>query len=538
MDSSDRLNKTLGLLAGLGVGSLALSLAAYRERMEDLPWHLKAGEWIVAHRAIPTADFFSFSRQGMEWLDAQWLFQLIVYGAYRLLGEAGPTALNMALIAAVLILLLRALPERIPPGLAGLAGVLFLLGMNPRIICRPELLSALYMAGLCFCLERARRGRPAWLIWVPLIQVLWVNSEGLWPIGWAIIGAYTADLAWDRRRGPAFSWRKPVPASWAIALAASGLAGLIQPYGLRGFLFPLTLLREVTLPSVAHKQWIFEFQPLFSPPWLPASALPFLVFMTAAVVVTLAGGKSLRPFLSLLGLGFIFLALDARRNLGIASVGLMMVLLAHLEILVRKYPALFLGPRLSRAASILTLSSALGFAVLAQAQPIRTWDRSGREPGFGLSRKSYPAEAADFLQSIGYQGKIINNTGAGGYLIWRGWPQWQVFADSRMEVGGEAALTQGAQLFTDPGVFREIANRDQVEAVVVLHQLPYLRQFSLRLLQNPEWALVHLDWAYAVFLRRAPRWQAVIAQNEIPLETVIARLQKQRTGSPAPPPGP
>jgi len=184
------------------------------------------------------------------------------------------------------------------------------------------------------------------------------------------------------------------------------------------------------------------------------------------------------------------------------------------------------------------LISALGFAVLAQTQPIRTWDHSGREPGFGLSRKSYPAEAADFLKSIGYQGKIINNTGAGGYLIWRGWPQWQVFADSRLEVGGEPALVQGAQLFTDPGVFSEIANRDQVEAVVVQHQLPYLRRFSLRLLQNPEWALVHLDWAYAVFLRRAPRWQAVIVHNEIPLETVIARLQKERTGSPATPPGP
>jgi hypothetical protein len=92
MSFKTRLDKPLGILALLGTVSLALSLAASQERMEDLPRHLKAGEWIVAHRRLPTTDFFSFTRQGLEWLDAQWLFQVIAYGAYRLLGAAGPAA--------------------------------------------------------------------------------------------------------------------------------------------------------------------------------------------------------------------------------------------------------------------------------------------------------------------------------------------------------------------------------------------------------------------------------------------------------------
>ncbi len=88
----DRANKSFDHLALAAIAVLALSPAGCQERMEDLPWHLKTGEWILAHRTIPTTDFFSFTRQGLEWLDAQWLFQVIACGAYHLLGAAGPAA--------------------------------------------------------------------------------------------------------------------------------------------------------------------------------------------------------------------------------------------------------------------------------------------------------------------------------------------------------------------------------------------------------------------------------------------------------------
>ncbi len=524
---TDRLGRTLDLVACAGLLVFALVLGAYKVSSLDFPWHLKAGEWIMAHHTVPRTDFFSFSREGQEWIDAQWFFQVICYGWYRLLGESGPTWFTMFLSGALLLILSFAFPGRLPLGLRGLCGLLFLLGLNSRLICRPELLSGLYMAIMFASLERARQGRSAYLVLLPLIQALWVNSEGIWPIGLGIIGAYAADLALKSRRDPGFSWQKPLPAAWAAAVGAAMLACFFQPYGLKGLLFPFTLLREVTLPASLHKQLVAEFQPLIYPGWEARSLFPPLILIGLALAVTVATGRKMRPFLFLLGIFFAFLAFRAKRNLGVGSVVFMQMLMVHLEILSRRQPQFF-SSAVRRWGSLLTLISSLVLAMLSAGQSLRAWDGSGRQPGFGFNHQTYPVKASAFLKSIGYQGNILNTEDLGGYLIWTGWPEWKVFADTRLELGGEATLLSNLQVFLDDTTFANLAHRYQVEAVVVRHWDRYIRLFTLRLSKDPDWALVYLDRGIAVFLRRTLRWQAVIAQREIPLAEVLAKLKKQQ----------
>jgi hypothetical protein len=43
----------------------------------------------------------------------------------------------------------------------------------------------------------------------------------------------------------------------------------------------------------------------------------------------------------------------------------------------------------------------------------------------------YPSDAADFLLKHHIQGRIFNTYAQGGYLIWRLWPDQQVFIDGR-----------------------------------------------------------------------------------------------------------
>ena len=55
----------------------------------DPYWHIAAGEWILAHGAIPTTDPFSHTFQGAPWTAHEWLSEVVFATAYRFGGWEG-----------------------------------------------------------------------------------------------------------------------------------------------------------------------------------------------------------------------------------------------------------------------------------------------------------------------------------------------------------------------------------------------------------------------------------------------------------------
>ena len=43
----------------------------------DTGWHVRTGEWILAHGQVPRTDFFSFSRPGAPWFAWEWLWDVL-----------------------------------------------------------------------------------------------------------------------------------------------------------------------------------------------------------------------------------------------------------------------------------------------------------------------------------------------------------------------------------------------------------------------------------------------------------------------------
>src|SRR5436305_9777817 len=46
----------------------------------DTGWHIRTGEWILANRAIPAHDVFSFSKPGGPWFAWEWLSDVLFAG--------------------------------------------------------------------------------------------------------------------------------------------------------------------------------------------------------------------------------------------------------------------------------------------------------------------------------------------------------------------------------------------------------------------------------------------------------------------------
>src|SRR5271154_1389765 len=48
----------------------------------DSFWQIKVGQWIIDHRAVPYADFYSLTRQGESWISNAWLSQVLYAVVY------------------------------------------------------------------------------------------------------------------------------------------------------------------------------------------------------------------------------------------------------------------------------------------------------------------------------------------------------------------------------------------------------------------------------------------------------------------------
>src|ERR1039458_9050617 len=43
----------------------------------DTGWHIRTGEWILAHGGVPMRDIFSFSKPGAPWYAWEWLSDIL-----------------------------------------------------------------------------------------------------------------------------------------------------------------------------------------------------------------------------------------------------------------------------------------------------------------------------------------------------------------------------------------------------------------------------------------------------------------------------
>ncbi len=55
----------------------------------DVWWHLRIGQWIAQHGAIPHAELFSTFGAGKPWAAYSWLFELIIYFSFANLDLSG-----------------------------------------------------------------------------------------------------------------------------------------------------------------------------------------------------------------------------------------------------------------------------------------------------------------------------------------------------------------------------------------------------------------------------------------------------------------
>ena len=233
--------------AGVGLFlALTFLLGAFPLKDTDFWWHLKTGDMIRQSGRVPTVDIFTFSvPPGTPWIDLHWIFQVALSWGYA---HGGVVALNLAkcAITCVAVFFLVTARRRGWPVWAMLIAWLpALLVLGGRMYVRPETLSLLYLSIYLAVLFRIDR-LPALAFALPAVQVAWVNTQGLFVLGPIVLSFALIDAA--LRPGSFAKARRPWWRKVGLATFLTGVACLINPYGLSGALYPLELARTMSNP--------------------------------------------------------------------------------------------------------------------------------------------------------------------------------------------------------------------------------------------------------------------------------------------------
>jgi len=571
----------------------------------DIAWHLAVGRRILATRSFIRLDPFTYVSGPVPYVDVHWLFQVSMAAIYGIAGWGGLVIARTVLIAGGFALLLW------NAGFVRRAGMsawwmllLLLVAMEYRFFMRPEavtfFLFCLFLSVLWFISPR----HPRALWWLIPAQVVWANCQGLFVLGPALAGFTLAgealECGWrasrrgkypgsspssaggvaDEHGGSAASakaeraerrrrerrerrarrsaggargaygvfWRHR-GATLAKLIVILPLASFLNPYGIKGVLFPLELLSRVVGKSSVYRSVIAEFLP----PLAGGIVSPFfqvifcLAIAATALTFVFRGGRRGWMRNLLLYAIFLFLGLNAVRN---AILFLFVALAAAADNL--RHPvapawlsALFPGggtrcggrhsrpywthfpplaaPRQFLPAAVFALVCLLLAASAATNRYYMFFDRRERT---GLSANPYGnpgAAVLERLRKLPAGVRIFNGLDFGGFLYDDPSMDGRFFIDGRLEVNTERSFYQYFEVLRSLEDFQSAQRQWGFEAALFSIRVQNETAVATRLARGEDWVLVEASSRAMLFVTR-PLAQK-LGWNRITPEEFLDRLR-------------
>ncbi len=410
-----------GFLATVGGMSFFLKFCVLDN---DIWWHLKVGDWIIAQLAVPHNGILSRTAADRPWVAYSWGYEVLMSLAYKWLGLIGiglyGTLLTVA-VAYAIYWMLRHVSGRfwLSLALAVIVCSAFLFNLMPR----PVFFSiVLFCVTLALLLEANRTGRVETLYWLPLIFVLWANLHiqfiyGLLPVGLLVAITLAQHIAKSRGIAPSFLLPTTLPSLPLLGvLAACLLATLIGPntYHVYG------VVLEYSQAKLAYSM-IIELQPLGFRHYSNYVEL----LLGAAGFMAIGWQKKIDLFKLALMVIASVLAFRTMRDawfLCIPAAACVAAIFAeHGEPEERESALELTGVFAGVAIMLLLLAGGAGFTT-------RGLDRA--------ISATFPVDAINFLRKNQFPGPIYNTFDWGGFLMWY-MPQYPVSIDGRNDLYGD-----------------------------------------------------------------------------------------------------
>jgi hypothetical protein len=460
----------------------------------DFWWHLRTGQWIVEHRALPTHDLYTFTIQDHVWITHEYLVEILMWLLWT---HGGSVAISIAfgLLTwwAFWLLYKMAQGPRQPFVIVGMGLALGTIAGAAIWGPRSQMITFFFSCLELYWLDGYLRGRSRAIQWFPFVVVLWTNLHAGFVIAFAWLGVAVAAeaLLWlVDRDDPA---RRAHLKTLALVTAGSAVAVVANPHGPQLYLYAIQ-----TQFSPAQQKLIVEW---FSPDFHEFATKPFELMIGLLVV----GYAIRRPSLyqMLLTLATLALALQSVRHI-------VLFVAANTPTLILVYSDIWKSHglplwrrfadsrewrfRMPERAPVLAVVIVLIAGVVAYKAGLDLANQPND------NRTTYPVAASDWLAAHPDVGtRMYNQYGWGGYLADRFYPQpnRRVFIFGEAALMGDDLLNKYEDVQTLRSNWRQILDDCQIDYVV------YNRGEALAnvLATQSDWQLVYSDSVAVIYVR-------------------------------------
>jgi hypothetical protein len=288
-----------------------------------------------------------------------------------------------------------------------------------------------------------------------------------------------------------------------FVLAACVLAALVNPHGPSIFSFPFKLIGQEDIVGYIH-EWA-------SPDFHKAKAFEAMLLGVLAILVLSRKRPDLFEGVVLVML--THLALSSQRfiplfaliaapmaaaRLGDAWNGLIALpgnrLLERLRARMSALSADFSAMEPRFKGHIMPIAAVAVAAFIAinggYAGGLRLMD-------YRFSAGRFPIQAFEYAASNGINGRVFNNDGWGGYILYKGYPEYRVFIDGRFETYGPGMMKEYLTVSKARIGCMEVLDKYKVDWVMFDSGSPLCR-----LLEAKGWKKVYSDRTADILLRQ------------------------------------
>ena len=226
-----RAIEIVGIVIGI---ALVASVARAHDLTNDEFWSMAAGQWMLAHHAFIGLDPFSYTESHHRWVTDEWGSEIALATLFRTFGNAAYSLYAIVLGGLCLVAsaaYARALGAR--GGRVAAIVILLAIGIAGIVAGDRGLDFSLVWLPLQLLLLTKARANARWLVLLPLLCLLWVNTHGSILLGLFVLAV---ELVWSlipERFVHTLGGinQSPFTGSLALALLGSVAAACVTPYG-------------------------------------------------------------------------------------------------------------------------------------------------------------------------------------------------------------------------------------------------------------------------------------------------------------------
>jgi hypothetical protein len=389
-----------------------------------------------------------------------------LYVTYALASYAGLSLLVAALVVVAFVLVWK----QMSGGVFVRAFILVLAAAASGAVwtARSQMATFVFTAAVGYLLYLYKWKQIDRLWALPVIFVIWANMHGGYIAGFMLIGALLAGEILNR----VLIWLGVTSAASNVQLPTSNLLDwprwrklliitvisvfvlLINPFTIGTWLLPLKTVNIGVLQDFIQEWQSPNFHELFQQPMI------WLLLLTLVVIGW--SGRKLDAADAVTVALFAYITFLARRNIGLFALVCAPVLSRHADALWQQ--SRWGARRLSRGSPILNwvLLGVIAFAAAIKiALPLLPSTLAKAEQDI------LPLGAVDWIEQNRPAREMFNSYNWGGYLLWRLWPQYPVYADGRTDVYDDKFLREYMSVTLAQDDWQAVLDRQNVSFIVI-----------------------------------------------------------------------